>query len=128
MSKLVTTVLSLYVATLVYLELPFLNSLEFAGQSAMGLFVAHMIVLLVLFIIAEFALKNHISAFAGPGLAGTLKIVALSLSTVGFILMILYHIIPAGPVYHMPKFLDSFFASNVAMTIWLLAPLALLFF
>ena len=56
-----------------------------------------------------------------------LRFVLLFVALLGLVFTILYHIIPLEPIYNLPAQVDQVFASEMAFTIWLIAPLVVLF-
>ncbi len=128
MTRLVTVLLSLYITTFLYIELPFVKGLNFAGTTAKGLFVSHAAVFVALFIFLEVILSRHVFAKESFGAKRNILLGLLTIGILGFIIAILYHIVPATSLYAFPKIFNTLFASNTAFVAWLIAPLILLFF
>lgn len=127
MNKLVTVVVSLYVAVLLYIEVPFVKSLSVLNKTTDLLFWNHIGILVVFFALAFLVLSRYISAYEGRGAMGHLKLLLVSIALIGLVVAILYHVIPLKPIYDLPAYIDKFFASDFSFSLWLLAPLAILF-
>ena len=126
MNKLVSFVLSFYLATVIYTNAFFVTTLTVAKASdqlfwnKLGIFV--IILLPVYFIVNKF-----VAVQSGRGGMQVLRIVLVSLATLGLVVAFFYHVIPLAPLYHFPKLLDPYFASASLFTIWLIVPLVVLF-
>lgn len=123
MSRISTSIFSLYIATLFYLTIPFVQKLTAAGKATPAMFWNHLAIFVIFFCLAFFVLGRHISSFAGHG-----KLALSSISVIGLVLTILYRVIPIAPVYKLPAILTPYFATDIAFTAWLIAPLVVLFF
>jgi len=128
MNRLVTTLISLYISAFLFLEIPFVKNVTFAGNNPKGLFISHALVFVIFFILLEVALGRHIYASEGSGIARSLRLALIGLANLGLLIVILYHMLPVTGVYTFPSMLNSIFASDIALTLWLLAPLVLLCF
>jgi len=124
MTRISSAIFSIYIATLLYTVIPFVQKLTIAGQKdSAGLFWNHLAIFVIFFCLAFFVLGRHITSFAGHG-----KLFVAAICLAGLVLTVLYRVVPIAPVYALPKILTPYFATDTAFTAWLLAPLAVLFF
>lgn len=118
MNKIVSALLALYLASFLYLELPFIKTLPFN----------HIFALPILFIGLFFILNKVINVDSGRGAGKSIKLVVYAVAFIGLLIDILYHLAPIKPLYTLPGILDPFFASDIALTLWLVVPLIALVF
>ncbi|MDB5194066.1 MAG: hypothetical protein JWN50_80 [Parcubacteria group bacterium] len=123
MTKISSAIFSIYIACLLYVEVPYVKTLTVLGKDSSGLFWNHLAVFLIFFILAFFTLGKHIASY-GSGA----KTFLAGLLLIGLIITVFYHIVPIAPVYKIPSLLDPYFSTDTAFTAWLIAPLALLIF
>jgi hypothetical protein len=123
MSRISSSIFSIYIATLLYTSIPYVQKLTSAGTNTPALFWNHFAIFAIFFCLAFFVLGRHVTSFAGHG-----KLFISAIALVGLILTVLYRIIPVAPVYKLPVFLAPYFGTDIAFTAWLIAPLAILFF
>jgi hypothetical protein len=124
MNKIVAGIISFYISAFLYLNLPFTSSLTIANKSsASALFLNHLVIFLVIFCIALFVVSKHVSAYGN-----NLKLAIGSIILAGLFVTLFYHIIKIAPIYHIPNFLDPYFASTNVFAAWLVIPLIFLFF
>jgi hypothetical protein len=125
---LVSGILSLYVASFLYTNVSFIKTLTLATGSSANLFWNHLAIFLILFIPIHFITQKQISADFGRGMLGFVKAGLSAIAGAGLLLSIFYHVVPIDSVYHFSSVVNNLFASETAFTIWLIAPLVLLFF
>lgn len=124
MSRVSTSIFAIYISILLYTTIPYVQRLSaMAGKGAPALFWDHIAIFIIFFLVAFFVLGRHITSFAGHG-----KLFLGLISLIGLILVVLYRVVPIAPVYKLPVFLAPYFSTDLAFTIWLLVPLAILFF
>jgi hypothetical protein len=126
MNKLVTFVLSFYIALVVYSNAFFIKALTVAKGSDQ-LFWNKLGILAVIFILVFLLIKKYVQVDRGRSGASTLKLILLVLVTIGLFVAFLHNVVSVGAVYSFPTGLDKFFASPTAFTAWLIAPLLVLF-
>ncbi len=123
MSRISSSIFSIYIAALLYTAIPYVQKLTSVGTNTPALFWNHIAIFAIFFCLAFFVLGRHVSSFAGHG-----KLFIGAIVLVGLMLTVLYRIIPIAPVYKLPVFLAPYFASDIGFTAWLIAPLLILFF
>ena len=126
-TRIVSSILALYIAAFAYTNASFAKAFLIAGDSDAGLFVNRLVVFLLFYIPIQILLYRNVAADPSYGARGVLKKLCLGLVCLGLVLAFLYHVIPLEPVYDLPASVDRFFASDGAFTLWLIAPLAILF-
>ncbi|MFH1472949.1 MAG: hypothetical protein ABIF06_00855 [bacterium] len=126
MQKISSLIISIYIATLLYANVFFIKQLTIVESSGQ-LFWNHIAIFLILVALTFFLINKYISTPYSRGAMRPIRTVLLLLALIGFIVAILYHIIPLEPIYNLPDIIDKFFISDTAFTIWLLIPLAVLF-
>lgn len=124
---IVSALLSLYLSAFIYSYATFTKTLT-AIKGSGGLFWNHAGILLLIFVPINFILGKVISTDFGRGPIRFIRAGILALVFTGFLLSLLYHIIPLEPVYNLSPFIDRLFASDFAFTLWLITPLVVLFF
>lgn len=123
MTRITSAIFSVYIASFLYLHVPFVKALSLAGKEAPALFWNHLAIFVIFFILAYFVLQRHVSSFGG-----NLQLFLGALAFIGLLIMVFYQIIPITPVYKLPAVLDPYFATDTAFAAWLIAPLVILFF
>lgn len=123
MTRITSAILSIYIAALLYLHVPFVKALTIAGKDAAPLFWNHLAIFAIFFALAFFVLQKHVSSFGSH-----LQIFLGTLALLGLILTVFYHVVPIAPIYKLPAVLSPYFATTTAFTVWLIAPLVILFF
>ncbi len=126
MNKLVALLLSFYLATFLYTQVFFVKALTLTKGNE-NLFWNHIAILLIFAVFIFFVLQKHIEFDAGYGVMQFLRTVLVSLSLIGLVVTILYHVIPLEPIYNLPPLVDKIFASELNYSLWLLAPILVLF-
>jgi len=126
MNKLVALLISLYIALFLYTQVFFVKVLTLTKGNE-NLFWNHIAILLIFVVFIFFILQKHIEADAGYGAMQFLRVTLVSLALIGLVVSILYHIIPLEPIYNLPPIVDKIFASDLDYTLWLIAPLLILF-
>ncbi len=126
-NKLVSALISLYLAILLYTQAFFVKTLTILKGSDQ-LFWNHIMILIIFFLPIFYVVNKHISVYSDRGFKRYLKIILLVVSIIGLIISILYHIVPIASIYHFPAYLNPVFAPEQIFTIWLIAPLAILLF
>ncbi|MFZ2049204.1 MAG: hypothetical protein WAV25_02840 [Minisyncoccia bacterium] len=126
MNKLVAVLLSLYIAAFLYTQVFFVKVLTLTKGNE-NLFWNHITILLIFGVFIFFVIQKHIEVDAGFGAMQFFRITLVTLSLIGLILSILYHIVPLEPIYNLPPIVDKIFATDLDYTLWLIAPLLVLF-
>jgi hypothetical protein len=126
-NRLVSALIALYISIFLYTEASFVKTLTVLKGSDQ-LFYNHITILIIFFIPIFFVINKYISSYSDKGLRGYLKLFLLVVSILGLIGCIIYHIIPIAPIYHLPAYLNPVFATDQIYTIWLIAPIVVLFF
>lgn len=127
MNKLVALLLSLYIATFLYTQVFFVKVLTLSTKAGGNLFWNHLAILVIFTIFIFFTLHRHISVESGYGAMQIVRITLVALALIGLVLSILYHIIPLDPIYNLPPIVDKIFSTDLDYTLWLIAPLLVLF-
>jgi hypothetical protein len=125
---LVTGLLSLYVTAFLYSNAFFVNSLIFVAKDPAKLFWNHLAIFILFFVPVYLILSKIILAENDRGPLGLIKMAILSLVTTGLLITIFYHVVPISTVYNFSSAVDSLFESSRTFTVWLILPLAALFF
>ena len=124
--KISSLIVSIYITALLYANLFFIKQLTLV-KGADELFWNHLAIFIIILIPVFFLINKYISAPVSRGAMKPLRAVLLLIALVGLILTVLYHIIPLEPIYNLPAQVDQLFASETAFTVWLIAPLLVLF-
>lgn len=127
-SYIASAILSVYIASFFYTNLPFTKSLMNVVKGTSSIFWNHLAVFLLLFIPTYFILNKVVVADFGKGPFRFILAGASSLAFLGLIMSIFYHIIPLEPIYNFSPAIDNLFETDIAYTFWILAPLLVLFF
>jgi hypothetical protein len=122
-TRITSAILSIYIASLLYLSVPFVKTLVVMGKDAAPLFWNHLAIFAIFFAIAFFALSKHIASYGS-----TIRTTLAALLLIGLIIMIFYRIVPIAPIYKLPSLLDPYFNTDIAFTAWLIGPLIALIF
>ncbi len=128
MNKLVSAVLSLYIGLFLYSVLPFTKVLTGVTKGSLNLFWNHLGILALFVIPLWFIINRVISDDPGRGLEKFIRLVLLGVGFSGLLISVFYHIIPIAPIYEFPSVMDKFFQPDIAYSVWLIAPLLILFF
>ena len=126
MNKLVAVLFSFYIAILLYTQVFFVKVLTLTKDNG-SLFWNHLAILIMFTVFVFFTLHRHVSVEIGKGPIEIVRLVLLSLALIGLVISMFYHLIPLEPLYHLPTVMDKLFASDLDYTLWLLAPLFVLF-
>ena len=126
MNKLVAVLFSFYIAILLYTQVFFVKVLTLSKGSE-NLFWNHLAILIIFTVFIFFTIQRHITFDSGFGAMQILRISLVSISLIGLMLSILYHLIPLEPIYNLPPIVDKIFATDLDYTLWLIAPLLVLF-
>ena len=124
-NRLIAGILSLYLASFFYTQVPFVKVLTLVKGSDQ-LFWNHIAIFVIFFIPILFILTKYIDSYSRGGILGYIKTVLLFIAFIGIIISILYNIIPVAPVYTLPAVLDKFFLPDISFTLWLLVPIAVM--
>lgn len=124
-NRLIAGILSLYLASFFYTQVPFVKVLTLVKGSDQ-LFWNHIAIFVIFFIPILFILTKYIDSDSSRGVLGYIKVALLFIAFIGIIISILYNIIPVAPVYTLPAVLDKFFLPNLSFTLWLLVPIAVM--
>lgn len=117
MNRIVTALLSLYLASFLYMAVPYTKLLPVNVWIHLGAFA-------IAFVLIFLVLGNVVSTGGKrPLITGI-----IGLAFIGALVAVLYHIIGLTFVEKLPYHLDMLFASDVALTLWLAVPLVLLAF
>jgi hypothetical protein len=122
-AKITSAIFGIYIASLLYLHVPYVKMLTVASKDSNGLFWNHLAIFMIFFVLAFFVLQRHVASY-GKGL----QVFLASLALIGLILTVFYHVVPIAPIYTLPSILNPYFATDTAFTAWLIAPLVILFF
>ena len=125
MQRIASIIISIYIAIIIYTEAFFIKTLTIT-QSAPELFWNHLGIFMIILVPVFFLVKNVISLPHPRSHVRFLRSALLSLALLGLVLSLLYHVVPVEPVYDLPAFLDKIFSSDLAYTLWLVAPLLVL--
>ena len=126
MQKLSSLIIAIYITALLYANLFFIKQLTLV-KGADQLFWNHLAIFVIILVPVFFLINKYISTPVSRGAMKPLRFVLLLIAFVGLVLTILYHIVPLEPIYNLPAQVDQIFASEMAFTIWLIAPLVVLF-
>ncbi|MEK7186924.1 MAG: hypothetical protein AAB690_01215 [Patescibacteria group bacterium] len=126
MQKLSSLIIAIYITALLYANLFFIKQLTLV-KGADQLFWNHLAIFAIILVPVFFLINKYISAPVSRGAMKPLRFVLLFVALLGLVFTILYHIIPLEPIYNLPAQVDQVFASEMAFTIWLIAPLVVLF-
>ena len=124
MQRLSSLIISIYIAALLYASIPFLETISVFKEQ---LFWNNLAIFLILLVPVYYLINKNICVPVSRGAMRPLRAALLILALVGLVLTIFYHIIPLEPVYDLPSYIDKYFAPDTAYTIWLIAPLVILF-
>jgi len=124
-NRLIAGILSLYLASFFYTQVPFVKVLTLVKGSDQ-LFWNHIAIFVIFFIPILFILTKYIDSYSSGGVLGYIKVVLLFIAFIGIIISILYHIIPVASVYTLPVVLNPFFLPDLSFTLWLLVPIAVM--
>lgn len=124
-NRLIAGILSLYLASFFYTQVPFVKVLTLVKGSDQ-LFWNHIAIFVIFFIPILFILTKYIDSYSRGGILGYIKTALLFIAFIGIIISILYNIIPVAPVYTLPAVLDKFFLPDLSFTLWLLVPIAVM--
>ncbi len=124
-NRLIAGILSLYLASFFYTQVPFVKVLTLVKGSDQ-LFWNHIAIFAIFFVPILFILTKYIDSFSTRGVLGYIKGALLFIALIGLIIFIFYHIIPIAPVYTLPAVLDKFFLPDISFTLWLLVPVAVM--
>jgi hypothetical protein len=127
-AHLVSSILSLYIASFLYTHVFFVKTLTIDSNGSSNLFWNHIGIFMIFYLPLHFIMNRVVSMDYDRGASRYVKVGLLAFAMSGLILSLLYHLIPLDPVYNFSGAIDSLFASNTAFTIWLIIPLILLFF
>ena len=117
MSKIVSGLLALYIASFLYLEIPYIKLLP-------NTLVSHLAVLGVLFALL-FVMLSRIVVVE----TRSIPIAAIHLlAFLGMLTTVLFYIVPLAYVHALPYHLSTLFAGDMPLTVWLVVPLLLLAF
>lgn len=125
-NRLIAGILSLYLASFFYTQVPFVKVLTLVKGSDQ-LFWNHIAIFAIFFVPTFLILTKYIDSDSRRGVFGYIKIVLLLIAFIGIIISILYNIIPVAPVYTLPSVLEKFFLPDLSFTLWLLIPIAVMF-
>ncbi|GEM_PF-5726955 len=124
-NRLIAGILSLYLASFFYTQVPFVKVLTLVKGSDQ-LFWNHIAIFAIFFVPILFILTKYIDSYSRGGVLGYIKTILLLVAFIGIIISILYNIIPVAPVYTLPAVLDKFFLPDLSFTLWLLVPIAVM--
>lgn len=120
---LIALFLSLYPAALVTLFFPYYGTLLGGEGAALADFEPLLLFFLTL-CICVYILKNYVNtAYQSHTFWRFLELITLSITTVGLLIALLYHIVGVDNLYNFSIIIDSLFASPLALWLWFLAPL-----
>ena len=125
MQRLASIIVSTYIAIVLYSNLFFIERLVVLDTGT-GIFWNNLAILLALVVAVQFIIGRIISLSFVRGAMGPLRILLFSIAFLGLIISIFYHVIPIDAVYTLPTQMDTFFASDLTFSIWLLVPILVL--
>jgi glucan phosphoethanolaminetransferase (alkaline phosphatase superfamily) len=126
MNRVASLIISIYIAAFLYANVFFIEQLTITEVSHQ-LFWNHLAIFLILLVPIYFLTSRFISLPYVRGMLRPLRTIFLSLMLLGLVISVLYHVVPLEPIYDLPVVVDQFFASDFALTIWLIIPLLALF-
>lgn len=127
-SRIAALIISIYIAGFIYTNAFFIESLTILGGSPVKEFANSLAIFLVILIPVFIVVERMVLSDLGGGGKRFIKAGLLSIALLGLILVTLYHVVPLGDVYDFSNTLDKIFASDTALTAWLIIPLLILFF
>ena len=126
-SYLVAGIISLYIASFFFLNLPFTKVLTATIKGSSNIFWINSGIFLIFYVPVYFAISQITLTDFGNGAMKYVRASVLSISFIGLFLSIFYHLIPIESVYNFSPSIDSIFAPDMAFNFWLLIPLVVLF-
>jgi RsiW-degrading membrane proteinase PrsW (M82 family) len=124
--RLSTFIISIYITAFLYANIPFVKVFSIFKETGQ-LFWNSLAIFIIILVPVYFLVNRYIYAPSSRGIMVPIRAVLLTLVLIGLVLTVFYHIIPLEPIYDLPSYIDQYFTSDTAFTIWLLIPLAVLF-
>lgn len=124
--RIAALIVSVYIAALIYTNAFFIKALTLA-KGAEQLFWNNLAIFLILLVPIYLLVNKYVSPPYSRGSMRHARVVLLSVALIGLVLAMLYHIIPLEPIFDLPSYVDKFFSSETALTLWLIIPLLALF-
>jgi hypothetical protein len=126
-NKLTAGIISLYLAAFLYTQVPFVKTLTLV-KGADQLFWNHLAIFAIFLVPIFIIVSKYIDSEPTFGALGYIKLLLLLVAVVGIIITIFYRFVPVESVYQIPSGIEKYFVSDLSFTIWLIAPLIILFF
>lgn len=122
--KIISFILSLYVALLVFTNFPYIEALTFFKNSELQITLSHLGIFLVLVFLIHHII-NFVAYSEYPAWKGgkMFQVIILAFSATLLLLAFLYHILPISVLYDFSASIDLYFSSQFFFW-WLIAPLA----
>lgn len=119
---------SFYPAIVIYKAFPYIDSVIFFKETALQVFLSHLLVFAVIFIPIFFAVQRVMYASGGgKGIWGVLDAVFLSISIISLSIVLTLHILPARDIYNLTSGALKFFNSPLGYFLSLAIPLGVIY-
>ncbi len=126
MHRLISLVLSLYVAAFIYTNAFFIERLTIA-QGSGQLFWNKLAIFLIILLPIHILINKFVVVYKSRGGGGPFRTILLAAVFICLSMAMLYHVIPLDSIYDLPTYIDKYFASETMFTVWLIVPLIALF-
>ena len=128
-TKVLISLLGIYVALAFDAAFPYLEQLHNALPVEVEIYVTRLAVFMLMYLLT-FAILNK--SFASKRLAlkdsSIISVSVISLTQIGLLIAVITNIIPDEIIEKMPEYLSAYFASKEALFVWVIIPILLLIF
>ncbi len=127
--KIVSLILSFYLAFALYFHLPYIAQLIFFSDTAVQIFISKIIIFIVLLFISDFILKRMLyTEFSHGYIRRFFEAGVLSIGATILALAFAHRVIPIESIHSFGAPIADLFSSATFFFWWLIIPLMILFF
>lgn len=118
-----------YPAMIIYKAFPYTERLVFVKDTALQIYLSHLVIFLIFFLPIFFAVRR-ISHAGGTrqGTKGIVDSLLLSASVVSLSVVLTFRVLPERDIYHLTSNLLTFFNSEVGYFVVLALPLCVIYY